>query len=123
MKKTKIAVAVIAITAIATLAIGLAFAHYFGNSYNSGYSRDYANSVEEQEWWDEMRRRMEYRFEGIEDEEWFDDMLAYMEKHWNEVQDQEWSNEMREYMEENRISGYYNGKGGYYGGSRGCWGW
>ena len=123
MKKVKIGVAVTALAVISTLAIGLAFAHYLGNPYNSGYSKDYANSVVEQEWWDEMRRRMKYRFEGIEDEEWFDDMLAYKEGHWNEVQDQEWFHQMREYIEENRFSRYYNGNGGYYGGKRCCWGW
>ena len=123
MKQTKIAIAVIAIVAIATLTIGLAFAHYFGNPYNYGYPSDYANSIEEQDWWNEMREHMEDRFEGIEDEQWFDDMLTYMEEHWNEVQDQEWFNEMREYMEENHFGRYYKGNNGYYSGRHGCWGW
>lgn len=117
MKEAKIAIAAIALAAVATLMIGLAFAHYFNNQNNYPTTRDYTGNVEDQTWWNEMRERMQNRFEGIEDEEWFDDMLAYMEEHWNEIQDQEWFNEMQEYMQENRFNGYY----GY--GRHGCWGW
>lgn len=106
MKNLKLILVVATVTVLAVATIGVVFAHNYGESYYGmmGYSTDY----EDDDWWNEMRDRMEDHWDEIQDEEWFDDMQAYMDNHLDDVEDQDWFDEMTQFMEDR-----WSGQDGY----------
>jgi hypothetical protein len=113
MKKTKIAIILTAVVALATVAIGFAFAHNMGGNNFFGGMMGYPSYAEGEDWWTDMRDHMGEDWEGIEDEEWFDDMTAYMDEHLADLESQEWYDDMVDYMDEH---GYGNHMGFGFGG-------
>lgn len=129
MEKTKIILAVVAVTGLVALTVGLSFAHFIGTPTTTPSGS--LQETFEDDWWTEMRAYMQARWSGVEDEEWFNEMIQYMEDHHIEIQNQPWFEDMIEYMEERGYyqNGYRGYNGGYFGPRRydrrgfGCWGW
>ena len=151
MKNLKIIIiaTTIAILTVATVGIALAFSN--GDSPYYGMNQ-YSSTVEDDDWWTEMREHMEERWneidqtdpindedwwdemidhmkehwdevrQGVQDEEWFKDMRAYMEQHTDEVQNQDWFEEMLEFMQEHREEYSYRYNYPSRSYGRGCWG-
>ena len=115
MEKTKIVILLIAVIALATVTIGLTFAHSIGGTDFFGGMMGYTPYSEGEDWWTEMREHMQGHWTDIEDEALFDDMTQYMEEHWTEVQNQEWFDPMVEYMQEHGHYGYGHMGFGYRG--------
>lgn len=119
MKNLKIILITTTIAILAIAAIGVAFAHNYGRSYDSTtrYSTDY----EREDWWNEMRDRMEDHWDEVQDEEWYDDMRAYMGDHLDNVEEQDWFDDMVEFMQDHDEYGYcYDDNYSYSYRYRGC---
>ena len=144
MKNLKIIISAttIAILAVATVGVVLAYNHsgspYYSptNEYSAPVSdedwwnemqehmEDHWNEVNDGDWWDEMIEHMDEHLDEvpqeIQEEKWFNDIRTFMEQHVNEVQSQDWFDEITQFMEE-QSSYRYNYSPRSYG--RGCWDW
>lgn len=96
MKNLKLILIATIVAVLAVATIGVAFAdNYRDSSYYGmmGYDTDY----EAEDWWNEMRERMEDHWDEVQDEDWFEDMRAYMDDHLDDIENQNWFDEMYDY--------------------------
>ncbi|MEJ2271514.1 MAG: hypothetical protein P8X91_03310 [Candidatus Bathyarchaeota archaeon] len=150
MKNLKIIILATTIAIVAVVTVGVVLAFSFIDSSNYAEQIRYSAPISDDEWWDEMIEHMEDHWnevdqttdgdwwdemiermdehlddvpQEIQDEEWFNDMRAYIEEHIGEVQTQHWFDEMTEFMEDQRYE--YGYRYNYYPRSsgRGCMGW
>ena len=77
MKKTKIARGLLASVGLVGLTAGLALSHYFKEPHNPITGS--LNESFDEDWWTEIRERIEANWSGVEDEQWFEEILEYME--------------------------------------------